>query len=259
MGSFERQQEIIKYLKQNHGASVKELSEMLFIGPASIRRDLAKMEKRNLIARTYGGCVLVDSLVTDIPVRVRKKENYELKKKIARLAADYIQDNDILFFDSSTTTAEIIPYIAHKKNLTIITNGITTASLLGEQQDCSIYCCGGKIRPKSMSLIGDSAKAFLKKYHIQKMFFSSRAYSVPHGPIDASEDEAELRKAAIQSSRQVFYLCDHKKFQIESFYSVCSPEEIHCLITDEKPQPTLMKHFAEHHIQVVYPKENGAF
>ena len=67
MFTLERQNEIFQYLKEQKSASISELSRQFFIGEATIRRDLDKLEKKNLIKRTYGGAVLVEGLNMEIP------------------------------------------------------------------------------------------------------------------------------------------------------------------------------------------------
>ena len=62
MFTLERQNQILDYLKQNKSASISALSKLFFIGEATIRRDLDKLEKKNLIKRTYGGAVLLEGL-----------------------------------------------------------------------------------------------------------------------------------------------------------------------------------------------------
>ena len=125
MLSLERQNEIVNYLKEHHSATVSELSEKFYIGPASIRRDLAKLEKLDIVKRTHGGAVLVESLSHDIPLNIRGRLSYDAKRIIGRLAAEQVMDNDMIFMDSSTTTCQMAPYLNQKCNLTIVTNGLS--------------------------------------------------------------------------------------------------------------------------------------
>src|SRR5690554_5827583 len=104
MFTLERQQAILDLLKSNKSASVSDLSKRFFIGEATIRRDLDKLEKMGLIKRTYGGAVLIEGLDSEIPLFVRESEQKDLKVSIGKLAAQLVNDNDIIIIDSSSTS-----------------------------------------------------------------------------------------------------------------------------------------------------------
>ena len=54
----ERHQEILYLLQENEKVKVKELSKQFEVTEDCIRKDLASMEAKNLLKRTYGGAVL---------------------------------------------------------------------------------------------------------------------------------------------------------------------------------------------------------
>ena len=79
----ERHQEILRLLNENEKVKVKELSKRFEVTEDCIRKDLASMEARNLLKRTYGGAVLPDTLHpghTNI-VSTRKDKNIKEKRK----------------------------------------------------------------------------------------------------------------------------------------------------------------------------------
>ena len=53
-----------------------------------------------------------------------------------------------------------------------------------------------------------------------------------HGISDATRDEAEVKKAMIKASEEVYFLMDHHKLASRAFYRVCGLEEITELIVD---------------------------
>ena len=74
-------------LNENEKVKVKELSKRFEVTEDCIRKDLASMEAKNLLKRTYGGAVLPDTLHpghTNI-VSIRKDKNIKEKRKIERL------------------------------------------------------------------------------------------------------------------------------------------------------------------------------
>src|SRR5262245_60463118 len=61
---IERELGIIELLNQHGSVTVRELVELFDVTEVTVRRDLQKLEERNLLRRTHGGAVHVDSVST---------------------------------------------------------------------------------------------------------------------------------------------------------------------------------------------------
>lgn len=126
----------------------------------------------------------------------------------------------------------MVPFLAERKHLKIVTNGAKTTIYLSALQNASIFCTGGKLRENSLSYIGQGALKALSQYHFDRAFFSCRGVSAESGLWDASEEEAVLRRLLIRCSDQSVLLADESKLNKTSFYSIASMEQIQLLITD---------------------------
>ena len=235
MLTLERQNAIVAYLKQHKIATVDHLAKMFFIGQASIRRDLEKLEKQNVLRRTYGGAVLCEGLNDEIPISMREHERAAAKDHIGRISAEIVRSGDTIIIDSSTTSLHMIPHLKNRSNLTFITNGLKTAAVLGETLHTRVFCCGGILRERSLSLVGNEAKNFISHYNVQKMFFSCRAITEGRGALEASDEEAELRRAMIDHAEEVYLLCDSSKFDQTAFCQICGLKRITGIITEQRP------------------------
>ena len=82
----ERHEKILQLLYENGKVKVKELSERFQVTEDCIRKDLASMEGRQLLKRTYGGAVLRESMHPGHSTFVAKRKdvNTKEKRKIAR-------------------------------------------------------------------------------------------------------------------------------------------------------------------------------
>ena len=132
MFTIERQQGIVNLLKAKRSLTVTELSQKFFIGEATIRRDLERLEKKGLLKRTYGGAVLLDGLDSEIPLSIREIEQKDAKDVIGHMATKFVEDGYIIIMDSSSTVLKMAPHLKGKSKLTVITNGAKTAVDLGE-------------------------------------------------------------------------------------------------------------------------------
>ena len=94
----EREKIILEILLKKKRVTVKELSHTFYISEPSVRRDLADLEKQNLIKRIHGGAVLEETAISKnkIPFIILEYEQSSAKTIIAQKAAEYVKDNDIV-------------------------------------------------------------------------------------------------------------------------------------------------------------------
>lgn len=252
MFAIERQQSIINFLKSKKSATVAELAKKFFIGEATIRRDLEKLEKKGMLKRTYGGAVLLEGLDSEIPLSIREIEQKDAKDAIGHMAAQLVEDGDIIIMDSSSTVLKMVSHLKVKSKLTVITNGAKTAVDLGELLHIKVYSTGGMLRENSLSYIGELARRCMDSFFVDTLFFSCRAISMDKGLSDISEEEAELRRLMIKSCKKVVLLCDNSKFGSVSFSKICDFDKISCVITDKKPSCQWLEFFRAKGVQIMY-------
>lgn len=249
---IERHQAIMDLLYKNNSITVKNLSSNLQIGEATIRRDLAKLEKSGLLTRTHGGAVLTENIQTEIPLTVRESDREAEKKLIASHVSNLIYNGSFIIMDSSSTVLRMIPYLKKIKNLTVVTNGAKTAVELANLTHITVYSTGGLLREKSLSYIGQSANSFLNDFNGDCLFFSCRALSMEKGLSDFNEQEAILRKKMISVCKKAVLLCDHSKFNTTSYYRIGPVNCVNTIITNKKPSQSWIDYLEEQGIELIY-------
>jgi DeoR/GlpR family transcriptional regulator of sugar metabolism len=249
---LERQNAIMDILNKERAVSINKLSDRFSISTASIRRDLEKMEQRGLVKRTYGGAILVEGLNVEIPLAVREIEQKEAKYKIAREAARFLEDQDTIFMDASTTTKEMTNFMDGISNLTVVTNGIRAMTDMALLENVTVYGISGKLRKRSLSMVGNQAETCVTDYWASKLFFSCTGLWMSHGAMDYSDAEAELRKKMMTACQKTILLCDHTKFDRPAFYKICPFSRIDILITDQKLSPQWESVLAQNGVELIY-------
>jgi len=232
---YERQKEIVEYLKKNRFATVKELSQIVWSSEASVRRDIKVLEQKGYLKQIYGGVVLPEYENSVVPVDIREGSHSLIKDKLAQRAAEHIFDGATLFMDGSSTVRRITKYIGSFKNLKIITNNVR---IFREFEDASIkvYCTGGLFIPQSKIFVGVSAQKYVSEINADILFFSSQAISFDGEISDASEEETELRKAMMARAQKRIFLCDSSKLGEKRTFAVCTKDDVDEIICD-KPLP----------------------
>ena len=79
--SKERDKEILELLVSQKQATVKELAAHLFVSEPSIRRDLAKLEKQNLIKRVHGGAIIEETALSKNKIPLAQKETFSANRR----------------------------------------------------------------------------------------------------------------------------------------------------------------------------------
>jgi DeoR/GlpR family transcriptional regulator of sugar metabolism len=232
---LERQNAILEYLKENHAATVAELSKRFFISETSIRRDLTKLERSGFLCKTYGGAVLLEGRNDVMAFEARQATERAEKQQIAQKAVSLIKNGDVIFLDSSSTVLTIAPYLSSFSNLTVITHGLKMAISLAPFSHLKIYIAGGLLAPNLYSCNGSMTAAVLRQMHADKCFLSPRGLDYDAGVFCANEEEAHIRRTMMERSSRTIVMCNANKIGQKSFAYLCALNEMDYLVCDRAP------------------------
>lgn len=231
--NIDREKQILEILLKEKSATVKQLAEVLYISEPSVRRDLASLEKQNLIKRTHGGAVLEETALSKnkIPFLIREYEQSDAKILIAQKAIELVKDNDVVFLDASTSCYYLIPFLASKTNLTVITNGVKALTKLAEYGIHTIST-GGTLVNSCLALVGEEAYKTIETFNADIAFFSCRGMSDDGYLTDIAPEENNIRKRMIQHSQKSYLLCASEKFGKKYFHNLCHSDELDGVISE---------------------------
>ncbi len=228
----DRQRNISDLVDKNGSVRVADLSKQFNVSEETIRRDFERLEKQGLLRKIHGGAIRVE-MSTEIPVPKRQSKHMEEKEMIARTAATYVEDGDIIAIDASTTSLLMTRHIKGK-NLTVITNSIGVTLELASEQSIRVILIGGYLSEGSMSLVGNFAERVVQDYHVDKFFFSCLGVDFKRGISEIHEDQASVKKQLLSISEKLILLVDHSKFGQKSLIRLCDLTAVDYLITDNR-------------------------
>lgn len=225
MAYADREKEILKLLENNYSIGVKELAKQLYASEPTIRRDLIKLEKKELIIRAHGK-VIINTRSADKNMALSAREHYMagIKNSIARAASTLIRDGNVIMLDASSTASYLIKYIENFKDVIVITSGIKTAYMLS-QTGIKFICTGGECINESFSFIGQSAINTLKAYNADICFVSCHGLSETGVATDTSVYENDVRYAIMKQSKQRVLLFDDTKINNGFWHNLCDISE----------------------------------
>lgn len=233
----ERQRRILEELNRTPSATVAQLAKLLHVSQPTVRRDFTELEKRGLLTKRYGGALLhPGSADGEIPFLLREKERSSVKTELCRKAARLVKDGMVVMLDGSTSAYHLVPFLAQRKDLIVITSGAKTAVALAEA-NIRTFCTGGQMRIHSYSYVGDAAAAFVKNINADILFFSCHGLTEDGQMTDRAVEEADLRKVMFSVCKKKVLLCDSGKFGKTCFYNMGSIRDVDEVIS-EGPLPT---------------------
>jgi DeoR/GlpR family transcriptional regulator of sugar metabolism len=167
--------------------------------------------------------------------------NAEAKQRIARQAANTIEDGDAILLDASTTVFAMVPYLQNCHNLTIVTNGIEVGLALAQNPSHTVILVGGILRPDGTSVVGHLGQRILDALHIKTAFVSCSGFSVEAGLTEVDIQEVQIKSEMIGSAERVVALVDSTKFGKVDLTSFASLQQISHIFTDGHLDPDFVK------------------
>lgn len=117
----ERRQYILSLIQSNGRVLVRELSRNLGISQITIRKDLDWMRSRGLVQRTHGGALRIQSsALFDPSLQEKQKQHLQEKRRIAKAAAEMVEEGQCILLDSGATTTAIAHELKRFPNLPLL-------------------------------------------------------------------------------------------------------------------------------------------
>lgn len=249
----ERHERIISTINEKQTARVSELSKICNVTEETIRRDLEKLEAKGKLVRIHGGAISTRNEEEDLPHFEREIINKKEKKSVAKEALNYIEENDILFLDASSTAlylARLIPNI----KLTVLTNSIHICMELSKRSNIQVISTGGTLYPNSMSFAGPLTLQTLTGYYVNKVFFSCKGLHEQWGISDSNELQALVKARVLQMAEKKYLLLDHTKINKRAFSHIEKVSAVDVLIIDQHAHDELLKPIEAQGVKVVKAK-----
>ncbi|HLR60876.1 MAG TPA: DeoR/GlpR family DNA-binding transcription regulator [Lentibacillus sp.] len=225
----ERHQVIVDLLKQDGIVKSQHLMDVISCSESTVRRDLDQLEDAGQLIRIHGGAKRTYQLGEELTASEKSFKNTQSKELIGKMAAELVENNDVIFIDAGTTTFAMLPYL-RTKQITVVTNGIQHASLLTDQ-GVETYVPGGKIKPSTKAIIGSQSLNELKNYRFDKTFLGMNGIDLAFGCTTPDPEEAALKQMAYQQAAAGFLLADQSKWNKVNFAKVCELEDV-TIVTD---------------------------
>ncbi len=252
MKSF-RIKQMEQYIMEHDLVSMEELRNVFGISMNTVRLDVTQLVNKGVIRKVYGG-VCSNQKGNLIPFEERQSKNIQGKIAVGKAAALLVQDGDIIYIDSGTTTMYVIDYLGELKNVTVLTNNLNAINRAVLLPDVNVISLPGTLERKTNSFVSADTVRTLEKYNIKKAFMASSGITENGMVTNASPLEYEIKKAAIENSDNVYLLIDSSKFGKSAMLTYANISDMSKVIVDDHADEGLLSLCEKKNVEVVLAK-----
>ncbi len=236
MKATDRRRAILELVLAGDEANVEQLTASLGVSEATVRRDLTALARDGRIVRTYGGAaarVLLGAHEPEASLDERRALQREQKEAIARAAASFVRDGDVVLLDSGTTAAALAHQLAVREDLHVYTTNLLAVAALSGLPKLRVTLIGGDVRPSSMGTFGPMAQVCLSRISVDKAFLGADGVVAGMGLCEATAEQAYLKECIVRQAAAIFVLADASKLGRAAQQHWTPLERPWTLITDD--------------------------
>jgi DeoR family ulaG and ulaABCDEF operon transcriptional repressor len=256
MLAAQRDAEIARLLRSHDFVSFKQFCQRLETSPATIRRDLGRLEAQGIIERVRGGARLkVDARTAagdqllGATFEQNRGRNAEQKAQIGRAAANLCSPNEAIIIDGGTTTFQMCEHLA-VLNLQVLTNSLHIVNELLQQAGSRVSVPGGAIFREQNIILSPFEDDGSSRYHASKLFMGAAAIGAK-GIMQADAVLIQAERKLLGKADQSIVLVDSSKFLSSASFVVCGLDDIDVVITDGGARESDIAMLNSHNIEVV--------
>ena len=227
---MDRTVRILDLLAANKRIKVTLLAELLDVSQVTLRKDLSSLESRGMIRRTHGYA----SLDGADDIGRRMAINHSIKRRIARAAAETVEEGETVMLESGSCCALFAEELAMaKKNITIITNSVFIANFIRNMPNTKIIILGGYFQPESQVAFGPMTVKCGETFYSDKFFLGADGFVPGCGFTGRDHLRVETAVELTKRAKKIFVLTEAAKFHRRGAYNLIQLDKLAGVFTDE--------------------------
>lgn len=251
--TLRRQRAILTLLSTQAPTSVDALTAEFKVSGVTIRKDLTKLESEGKLIRRYGGALLAPPNQTE-----QKQEKVSNRKKlIGQAASALLQDHQRIVIDSGSTTQTLLPFLAQKQNLVLMTNSLNVANYVTEQRiNLRLLLTGGTWDSDSSSLQGQMAEKMIRAYDFDMAFIGASGIDANYGTTTFNEF-TQLSQSMAAVAKHVVIMAESNKLNNKMPNQELPWSAVHTLVTDDDLDFATEQQIKRHGVTVLRAKNSA--
>jgi len=97
------------------------------------------------------------------------------------------------------------------------------------------------MRWEALSVVGPWGDGFFRRINIARAFLGAAGFTIQSGLTDATEEEAQIKRAMVSGAIEVTGIVDHSKWGRAMLATFCRTDRIARIVTDAPAQADLVE------------------
>ncbi|MFD2648879.1 DeoR/GlpR family DNA-binding transcription regulator [Devosia albogilva] len=229
-----RQQDILARIGARGAQQIDQLARDYGLTTQSIRRDINALCAMGLARRLHGG-VDLPVVPRNTPVHARAGLNSAAKRLIADWIARDIPHGATVFLGIGTTVRYAAEALRRHRNLTVVTNSVDVALILGEAEGVELHLTGGIWRSNDRDLAGMETARYFERFHATHAVVGAGGLDPVSGALDFSHGDAQVTNAILANARTCYLAADKSKWTRDAAVRVAPLSSFTTFVTDQLP------------------------
>lgn len=230
----DRRRGIIDLLMETGSASVDELSFRFGVSRMTIHRDLDDLERDGLLRKLRGGASLQSDAQFESDFRYRQRQAVPEKRRIAALAAQFVEPGQTVMVDDSSTAGNLTRHLVDLRPLTVITNNLSVVQDLADEGGITVIAIGGQYSKKFHGFFGLPAEEALRSLRADIAFVSTSAIDGTSA-FHQDQEVVQTKRLMIAGARRRYLLADHSKFGRTALHFMAPLAVFDAVVTGGEP------------------------
>lgn len=232
---------------------MEDLAAAMGVSPATIRRDLQRLDASGQIVRVHGGAIIpagAEDADLERPFADVAAAATPDKREVARLAATLISDGDVILLDIGTTT-QLLALELRGRHVTVMTSSLAVLDVLRDDPAVELILLGGWVRRPYHSLVGVLTQDALRQVHADLAFIGASGVRRNGEVLDTTVVEVPVKRALIHAADRAVLLADRHKFPGSGKLRVCGAADLGALVTNAGADPATLETCAARGVEVL--------
>ena len=232
-----RQETILKALRQNGEVEVDALASEWSVTTQTVRRDLNELCDAGLALRTHGGAKRMVAS-SAIAYEDRRLKHTAAKGSVAEAAAKIIPNGASLALNIGTTTELVAESLRLHDDLTVVSNNINIVHILRASRLKSLVLIGGDVRLSDGAVVGEDAVKAISNFKVDYAIIGASSLDADGSVLDFDQREVSVSRAILENARKRILVADVSKFDVPAPIRICNAKDLDYVILDAPPPPS---------------------
>jgi DeoR/GlpR family transcriptional regulator of sugar metabolism len=228
-----RREKLRQLIRADGFLPIAAICERLNVSASTARRDLGVIAANGQITRTRGGA-LADYNTTFASLGERAHRARSAKTRIGAAALARVPLSGVIFLDAGTTVQALARLLLARRSfngLTVVTNSLPVASVLGGAPGLELHVLGGMFLHRQAVLFGPGSIRALAEWRFDAAFLGGEGMNA-RGISNSHANIAAFQKAVLAQTAASYFCLDATKLGRATPHPVVGWDQRFALITD---------------------------